>query len=299
MRLPRSRSSAAAAVMFICCVLMLAGCGASSAAPSSTSVGAGTGSSGSSTAGTDPGSSSTQGATSLSSPEQGGSLAEIPNTYVDGVPSRWVLYLHGYNQDAKTILEGDYGRVEAALLDAGYIVIGVTNTVQNCYGNAQCLHDIAGLVKLYQSRLSLQPKPFVLADSMGGFTALNAISAGVLQPQAVAGWCINTDLAWDYTSGGAAAPIAMDYNISRTVSYATATAGYDPMLQGGAAYATMPFELWGSYADTVVSRSENTDRFANLVNAAGGNVVVHTSSGEHLDSSNFDPAAIVAFFNAH
>ena len=64
-----------------------------------------------------------------------------------------MLYFHGYNQDASTIREGDYGKVEAALLDAGYVVIAMTNTVQNCYGNAQCNADIARLVMLYRSRM--------------------------------------------------------------------------------------------------------------------------------------------------
>ena len=195
--------------------------------------------------------------------------------------------------------QGDYGQVETALLDAGYVVIGMTNTVQNCYGNAQCNADVAALVEPYQSKLSLEARPYVVADSMGGLTVLNAIPAGVIQPKAVVGWCINTDLGWDYAFGGAAVPIRVDYNISASAPYAEATAGYDPMLQGGGVYAATPFALWGSYADTVVSRSANTDRFADMVNAAGGSVVVHTSSGEHLDSSNFDPTAVVAFFGAH
>lgn len=69
------------------------------------------------------------------------------------------MYFHRYNQDAGTILGGDYGRVEAALLNAGYIVIAMTNTVQKCYGNAQCNTDVAAVEKLYKSQLSHQSKP--------------------------------------------------------------------------------------------------------------------------------------------
>ena len=229
----------------------------------------------------------------------GGTIAEIPRTYVGGVPNRWVLFFHGYNQDASTILGGSYGEVEAALLNAGYVVIAMTNTTQNCYGNAQCNADVAAVAKLSKSELSLQPEPFVVADSMGGFTVLNAISAGVLHPKAVVGWCVNTDLGWDYALGGAATPITADYSISNAHPYAVATAGFDPMLQGGAVYASTPFQLWSSYADTVVGRAANTDRFAAMVNASGGSAVVNNSTGDHLDPSNFGPAAVVAFFNAH
>ena len=133
----------------------------------------------------------------MSYPEQGGTIAEIPSTYVQGVPNRWVLYVHGFNQDASTVLAGEYGEVEAALLKAGYIVIGMTNTIQNCYGNAQCNADITAVAALYKSKLSLESQPYVVADSMGGFTLLNAISAGVIQPKAVVGWCFNTDLAFN------------------------------------------------------------------------------------------------------
>ena len=138
----------------------------------------------------------------LSFPQQGGTLAMIPATYRQGTPNPWVLYLHGFNQDANTLLSGGYGEVEAELVESGFVVIGMTNTTQNCYGNAQCDLDVAAVSELYQSTLSLQTQPYVLADSMGGFTVLNAISARAIVPRAVVGWCINTDLAWDYVSGG-------------------------------------------------------------------------------------------------
>ena len=216
-----------------------------------------------------------------------------------GVPNHWVVYLHGYNEVAGTILAGDYGRVEAALLNAGYIVIAMTNTVENCYGNRQCTADVAALVTLYRSKLSLESQPYVLADSMGGFTLLNAIASGAIQPRAAVGWAINTDLAWDFSFGGARRPITAEYGISTSNPYPVATAGYDPMLENNAAYAAIPFTLWASDRDTVVSKSANSDRFAERVNLQGGSVVVISASGEHLDSSTFDPAAVVAFFNAH
>ena len=175
----------------------------------------------------------------------------------------------------------------------------MTNTVQNCYGNAQCNNDVAAVAQLYKSKLSLEPEPYVLADSMGGLTMLNAISAGIIHPKAAVGWAISTDLQWDYNFGGGHILITEDYRISATNPYPMATAGYDPMLVVNAAYAAVPFTLWASYDDTIVLRSANTDRFAAVVNKRGGHVVVNSASGEHLDSSNFVPSEVVAFFDAH
>lgn len=235
----------------------------------------------------------------LSFAGEGGSTAQIPLSYHQGTPSRWVIYLHGYDQTASTIWTGNYATVANALLSSDYVVISMNNTVQNCYGNPQCSTDVANLVRLYRQVLTLEPEPYVMADSMGGFTLLNAIASGSIAPRAVVGWCINTNLSWDFFSGGAAAPITSDYGISPASSYDTATSGADPMLDPGAVFASTSFALWSSYSDTVVLRSENTDPFTARVEAAGGSVAVYTSEGNHLDASNFDAAAVLAFFNAH
>ena len=229
----------------------------------------------------------------------GGIIAEVPGSYSASVQNPWVIYFHGYNETDASILTGNYSGAEQALLSAGYVVIAMNNTVQNCYGNAQCVQDVKALIEAAKEALSLTDRPFVMADSMGGFTMLNAIARGAVSPIAAVGWCINTNLGWDYTSGGARVPITADYDISEATPYAEATQGADPMLGGGAIFAQVPLALWSSYADTVVLREQNTDPFASMVRAAGGSVVVHTSQGNHMDPSNFDPAAIIAFFQQH
>ncbi len=115
----------------------------------------------------------------------------------------------------------------------------------------------------------MEPEPYIVADSMSGFTVLNAIAAGVLRPKGVVGLCLSTDLGWDYAIGGAAKPITADYNISAENTYKVAIAGPDLMLQGGSVYARTPFALWSSDADTVVLKAMNTDRFAARVKASG------------------------------
>jgi hypothetical protein len=236
--------------------------------------------------------------TTLHSDGQGGTVAMVPGSYNAQVASRWVIYFHGYGEGADVILTGAYGNTMQELVNHGYVVVAMNNTVLNCYGNAQCSKDVAGLIANYRSVLNLEPEPYAIATSMGGFTMLNAIAAGVMHPKAAVGWSMNTNLGWAYADGAGSA-IAAVYDITESNSYELATAGYDPLRDAGNTFAAVPFELWSSYGDIVVPRAENTDPFAGLVNAAGGQVTVKTSTGGHLDESNFHAGAVVDFFNKH
>lgn len=236
--------------------------------------------------------------TTLHSDGQGGTVAMVPAFYKPNVTSRWVIYFHGFGEGADVILTGAYGNTMQELVNHGYVVVAMNNTVENCYGNAQCSKDVAGLIANYRSVLNLESEPYAIATSMGGLTMLNAIAAGVVHPKAAVGWSINTNLGWAYAYS-AGPVIAADYDITESNSYGVATAGYDPILDGGKTFAAVPFDLWSSYEDTVVPRAENTDLFASLVNGAGGQVKVNTSTGQHLDESNFHSGAVVDFFNKH
>ena len=222
----------------------------------------------------------------------------VPASYDPKVPSRWVIYFHGYGESADVILTGAYGNTMQELVSHGYVVVAMNNTVQNCYGNAQCSKDVAALIQNYRSVLNLEPQPYAIAASMGGFTMLNAIATGAMHPKAAVGWSLNTNLAWAYAYG-AGLVIDQDYDINASNSYTLATAGYDPMLDAAKVFADVPFDLWSSYGDEVALRADNTDPFAALVNAAGGDVTVNNSTGGHLDESNFHPGAVVEFFNKH
>jgi hypothetical protein len=89
------------------------------------------------------------------------------------------------------------------------------------------------------------------------------------------------------------------YNVGEQNPYGSATAGFDPLLLSGAVYAGVPMKVWSSYHDTIVPRGLNADAFASRVNSAGGRVEVINAGGGHLDESNFDPKAVVAFFQSH
>jgi hypothetical protein len=116
-----------------------------------------------------------------------------------------------------------------------------------------------------------------------------------------------TNLNWIYNSGTSVVIPQASINASIQTAYGCSNAAtcnpsfvpYDPTQIAASQYAGFPIRIWQSPSDTVVSKTQNADLFASRVNAAGGNVTVTSTSGDHGDASNFSPAAVVALFNAN
>jgi hypothetical protein len=233
--------------------------------------------------------------------------AWVPPAYDRHGQNKWVIAAHGFGETGQMI-QNEYNNnganVSDFLYQQGFVIVSIDNVVQNCYGNPQCVTDVANAVNVVRSALSLAPSPYVMADSMGGEQILNAITHGAIKPKAFVGFCINTSLGWqnDPGLGNQASYVQTAYSFSDPAQYATATAGWDPLLASGSALANLvatPTLLFASTSDTAVNKYANTDAYAALVNAAGGNVTVVTTSGGHLDPSNFPGAKVVNFFNAY
>ncbi len=234
-------------------------------------------------------------------PVTGNLWAWIPPGYMRNAPNKWVIVSHGFNETSQ-VVQTEYLQVTNLLMQQGYVIVALDNNTQNGYGNASNMTDIQTALATVRASLSLAPQPYMLADSMGGFQMLNSVAMGAITPKALVGFCINTNLGWDYTAGGAAAPIMADYGISGSNPYAAATAGYDPMLDVGSPLdklIAVPMLLFSSPGDTVVLKSQNTDPFAARVNAAGGNVSVVQTTGNHLDQSNFNGPAVLSFLSSY
>lgn len=94
--------------------------------------------------------------------------------------------------------------------------------------------------------------------------------------------------------------IATAYGITDDSQFESKTAGYDVVNDyDGSVYKDIPMMFWASNSDTMISKAQNTTLFASKVNAAGGNVTVVNSTGDHGDSSNYDGQAVLDFFNQH
>jgi hypothetical protein len=165
-----------------------------------------------------------------------------------------------------------------------------------CWGNTECAEDVANLQTLWHSLLNLTPQPYVIGESMGGIVTWNAISHQTLKPLAVVGIYPVCSLANMYTKAVFVPSIQSAYGFDSPAGYSRATAGFDPLLTSPSAFVNLPIQIWASYSDHTVSRSRNEDPFAAEINAAGGNVVIHTSHGDHGDPSNFEASAVITFF---
>ena len=226
----------------------------------------------------------------------------IPASYKPGIQSRWVLYNHGSGQSGLDISTNHHDScLVNALVQAGYVVIASDYKIDTCWGNSQCVTDIAAVQERWKAYLNLRPTPYVISESMGGMVTWNAIAHGTLSPLAVVGLYPACNLANMYNGGTGpfSTPIQEDYGFSDPSGFAAATAGYDPMLVPASEFTDFPIMMWASYSDTTILRSENEDPFAARVNAAGGNAIIITSRGRHGDASNFAPQAVLSFFDAN
>jgi hypothetical protein len=133
---------------------------------------------------------------------------------------------------------------------------------------------------------------------MGGIVTWNAISLGTLKPLAVVGIYPVCNLAAMYKNSVLAPSIQTAYDFNSQAEYEAATRGFNPILNPPSTFIAFPIVVWASHSDQVVVRSLNEDPFAKTINAAGGNVTIHTSTGNHGDPSNFDAPEVISFFSA-
>lgn len=225
--------------------------------------------------------------------------AVLPPSYKPENSYPWIIYDHGFGQTIYSITAHppQNGFVQA-LAAAGFVVVASEYRNLACWGNWECAEDIANLQALWRSRLKLSPQPFVIAESMGGIVTWNAISHGTLKPLAVVGLYPVCNLAAMYAEAPFQPTIQSAYGFASPAEYAMATMGFDPILTPPSTFAAIPIQIWASYADRIVRRSKNEDPFAQAINAAGGNVTINTTQGNHGDPRSFNAAAVIAFFSS-
>lgn len=214
---------------------------------------------------------------------------------------RWVIYDHAYEQAGSAILRGDplTQSLADALGKAGYLVASSDYRMEDCWGNAGCVEDIRNLYDAYRSNLNLEEQPFFLGASMGGVVTLNTILHGAVTPKAMVGIYPVCNLQAMYAEDHFVPSIQAAYGFSGAGNLSAATISFDPVHSESLMPLTaFPILIWASYGDTVVDRSQNTDVLTQLVNALGGNVTVRSTTGDHGDPSNFQPDAVVSFFNS-
>jgi alpha-beta hydrolase superfamily lysophospholipase len=226
--------------------------------------------------------------------------AILPESYNAQTATPWVIFDHGFGETINSIAaDPPESTFVQSLATAGFVVIASEYRNIACWGNMECVEDIANLQTLWRSQLNLWTQPFVIGESMGGIVTWNAIAHGVLKPLAAVGIYPACNLANMYSRNVFVPTIQTAYGFTSPAGYSAATRGFDPMLDPPSTFADIPILIWASRSDTVVKRSQNEDPFAEAINAAGGNVTINTSRGQHGDPSNFDAPAVISFFSLH
>jgi len=226
--------------------------------------------------------------------------AVLPTSYNPAAQSPWIIYNHGFGQEIEALLTtASQSFFIHDLVQAGFIVIATDDRNLACWGNEECTDDLINLQALWHSKLNLEPQPFVIGESMGGIVMWNAIAHGALKPQAVVGIYPVCNLAAMYAERTFVPTIQAAYGFKSSTGYTAATSGFDPLLTSPSKFVAIPIQLWASESDRVVRRSQNEDVFAKRINGAGGEVVIHTSFGEHGNPSNFDAHTVISFFRRH
>ena len=225
--------------------------------------------------------------------------AILPASYNPKNSSPWIVYNHGFGQTISSITaDPPQNFFVQALATSGFVVIASEYRNLGCWGNMECAEDVANLQGLWRSKLNLAPKPFVIAESMGGIVTWDAISHGTLKPLAAVGIYPVCNLAAMYSNRVFAPSIQAAYGFTSSAGYSAATTGFDPLLTPPIIFVRIPIQIWASYSDRIVLRSQNEDPFADAINAAGGSATIHTSQGDHGDPSNFDAPAVISFFSS-
>ncbi len=236
-------------------------------------------------------------------------FAYVPPGYDPHGDNKWVIVTHGYGTDGLLSLYTTFesgSDVADALYQAGYTVVILDNTVQNCYGNAQCVADIANVIAKMHAVLSLAPQPYLAGDSMGCLQILNAVAQGVVSPPAMIGYSCSTSLASLHNdSRGDEGNLMPDFGYTASAQYAAATAGYDPLLTSQtpglmqSRLAAVPTLMIGDNADPTVNTAANSVAYVQAIDAVRpGDALFNQINGSvHVDPAQFNGPQAVAFFN--
>jgi acetyl esterase/lipase len=220
----------------------------------------------------------------------------LPAGYDSRIPAPVVLYAHGSGQTA-TAPTTDGGGVNYASLAANGFIVASSDQHGINWGSQAGADDLVALYRYVIARHAIGPV-LLYGQSMGGLSSLQTL-AGRRIP-GIAGWLgiyPATNLRAMFDGGTYTQQIKNAHGIAQDGSdYATKTAGRDPQLMDAGAFRGVPMRFYASPGDTQVPKASNTDLFAAKVAPLAPEATVVTTTGDHGDASNFQPADMLAFF---
>ena len=200
-------------------------------------------------------------------------------------PRALAVFVHGSGQTHDAILTIDHDRAVAQeLARHGYVVLA-TDAGGRAWGDPASVEDYERLITSTESRYDVHQVDLV-AESMGGLATMQ-LAARMQDVAAVTAWYPVCDLR------------TMEHKPAFAAAITKAWAGADRSAVSPVQVPPVPMMVWASPDDTVVDASRNAALCVTEGRAAGGSVISIRTTGNHGDPSNFHPAEVLAFFDAH
>lgn len=228
----------------------------------------------------------------------------LPPSYDPRKPSPLVLWSRQSVSGAAWDMweEAKANPVTAALLDAGYIIAGVSdvdNPAGWSMGTQRSLDEQHDLYEWLRSNFNIGPL-FWYGASMGGLDIANSIADRKFPtPAAVAviGGAFDIGHIWDLGAPFRAL-VETAWSASGRADLLVKSEGYDPIRETGSAFRGVPWRFYTSAGDTIVPPAKQ-DEFAALVAPYAPESDVVIASGAHLDASQYQAADVLEFFNRY
>jgi hypothetical protein len=198
-----------------------------------------------------------------------------------------IIYAHGSGVTQDAIDVGLHTDVVAELRKAGYMMVAANLGGEN-WGNDAGLDRLAAIYD-YVNTTYEPSRVMFWGESMGGLVTLKALADARFT--AVKGGyftypvCSLTSMNY----GGFATLISAAYPSGFTGESATDLAG--------SSFAGKRLRFTHSAADTVVSKTSNTDAMRTIIGSNAIESTLVTTTGDHGNASNFDAADFVSFFD--
>lgn len=198
----------------------------------------------------------------------------LPPSYDSSLEYPLVLMFHGDNSDELAFnSDPTYPIMRRAFAAAGYICMSVGIAANKSTWGSQASVDAYFAAWQYIYNKCRISNTVFLGCSMGGIESLNSLSKGTIPGVAAwIGYSPTTNLAQAYATSWTA-KINTAYGINGGNPYATATAGYDPLLAAPDAFRKVPMLFAAATDDAVVPKSNNTDPMVTRMTGVSAEVV--------------------------
>ncbi|HEV7623866.1 MAG TPA: alpha/beta hydrolase [Amnibacterium sp.] len=195
------------------------------------------------------------------------------------------VFVHGSGQSRSSILRDRRDLIVARhLVEHGYLVLAA-DAGGRAWGDAASVADYERVIASTVAGHGVRDV-FLMAESMGGLATMQ-LAARVPDVRAVTAWYPVCDLR------------TMQHKPQFAAAIARAWATGDRRVVSPVGVPAVPITIWASPQDTVVSAASNAAVCAAEARQAGARVTYIRTAGEHGSLSNFHPAQVLSFFDAH